>query len=311
MSKLDPKLISKSSPTHAVPERFQGLIAGTPLARLRSLCPREDVEVYAKLEGTNLGGSVKDRAALAMIQAAEAQGALEGGRALIEATSGNTGIALAMIASLKRVPITLVMPSSSTPERVAVMRAYGAEVVLVEGGMEAAIDLARTRHEEGAHYMLNQFANPANPQMHYETTGPEVYEATGGRVTHFVSAMGTTGTIMGTSRYLKERQPSVKIIGVQPSGDSKIPGIRRWPEAYLPAIYEPSRVDQILDVSAAEAMAQARALTQEEGVFCGPSSGGACWAALQVAAEAPPESVIVFIVCDRGDKYLSMEGLFH
>ena len=294
----------------AIPLRFQGLIGHTPLARLQQLIDRDDVEVYAKLEGTNLGGSVKDRAALAMIQAAEDAGVFEERGALIEATSGNTGIALAMIASLKGVPITLVMPSSSTAERVAVLKAYGAEVILVEGGMEAAIDLAREKHSAGTHFMINQFANPANPKMHYQTTGPEVFEMTEGRVTHFVSAMGTTGTIMGTSRYLKERRPSIKVIGVQPSGDSKIPGIRRWPEAYLPKIYEPDRVDQILEVSATQAMEHARMLTRQEGLFCGPSSGGACWAALKVARQAPSGSVIVFIVCDRGDKYLSMDGLF-
>lgn len=293
-----------------IPSQFQGLIASTPLAKLRQLVERDDVEVYAKLEGTNLGGSVKDRAALAMIQAAEEAGVFRERAALIEATSGNTGIALAMIASLKGVPITLVMPHTSTVERVAVLKAYGAEVILVEGGMEAAIDLARARHEAGTHFMINQFANPANPQMHYQTTGPEVFEATSGRVTHFVSAMGTTGTIMGTSRYLKEQRGSIKIVGVQPRGDSKIPGIRRWPPEYLPKIFDPARVDQVLEVSAEQAMAHARLLTRREGLFCGPSSGGACWAALQVAREAPSGSVIVFIVCDRGDKYLSMEGLF-
>jgi cysteine synthase B len=295
--------------TPAIPERFAGLIGATPLARLRALCPREEVEVYAKLEGTNLGGSVKDRAALAMINAAERDGVLDG-RRLVEATSGNTGIALALIASLKGVPITLIMPKSSTPERVATMRAYGATVELIDGGMEDAIDRARALEARGDHHMINQFANPANPQMHYETTGPEVFNATGGRVTHFVSSMGTTGTIMGTSRYLKERDPSIHIVGVQPAGDSKIPGIRRWPPEYLPAIYEPHRVDSVIDVSAEEAMEMARALTRAEGIFCGPSSGGAAHAALRVAREAPAGSVIVFIVCDRGDKYLSMPELF-
>lgn len=293
-----------------IPSRFQGLIGSTPLARIHHLFKRDDVEIYAKLEGTNLGGSVKDRAALAMIQAAEKEGVFEQNRSLIEATSGNTGIALAMIASLKGVPITLVMPNTSTVERVAVLKAYGAKVHLVEGGMESAIDFAKACHDAGTHYMINQFANPANPQMHYQTTGPEVFEGTKGKVTHFVSAMGTTGTIMGTSRYLKEQNSSIKIIGVQPQGDSKIPGIRRWPKEYLPKIFEPSRVDQIIDVTAEDAMAQARLLTRQEGIFCGPSSGGACWATLQIAKQAPAGSVIVFIVCDRGDKYLSMEGLF-
>lgn len=289
--------------------RFNGLIAHTPLAKLRSLNPRDDVQLFGKLEGTNLGGSVKDRAALGMITAIEASGILEG-RSLVEATSGNTGIALAMIASLKQIPIRLVMPNTATRERVATMRAYGAEVELIEGGMERAIDRARSLEASGSHLMLNQFGNPANPQMHYQTTGPEIYEATEGKVTHFVSAMGTTGTIMGTSRYLKERNPDIQIVGVQPDGESKIPGIRRWPQEYLPAIFEPERVDQIIDVRSEEALKTARRLTRSEGIFCGPSSGGACWAALQVAERAPAGSVIVFIVCDRGDKYLSMEGLF-
>ena len=289
--------------------RFKGLIGKTPLTRLHTLSPREDVQVYAKLEGTNLGGSVKDRAALGMISAAEEQGVLQG-RTLVEATSGNTGIALAMIASLKGLAIRLIMPDTATKERVATMRAYGAQVDLVEGGMERAIDQARALHAEGSHYMLNQFANPANPEMHFQTTGPEVYQATNKTITHFVSAMGTTGTIMGTSRYLKSQNPNIKIVGVQPKGESRIPGIRRWSADYLPAIFDPSRVDQILDVSAEQAMEMARRLTREEGIFCGPSSGGACWAALQVAQSAASGSVIAFIVCDRGDKYLSMETLF-
>lgn len=289
--------------------RFKGLIGTTPLARLQTLCPREDIKIYAKLEGTNLGGSVKDRAAFGMISTAEEQGLLQG-RTLVEATSGNTGIALAMIASLKGLAITLIMPDTATKERVATMRAYGAQVELVKGGMERAIDLARELHAAGSHYMLNQFANPANPEMHFQTTGPEVYQATEKTVTHFVSAMGTTGTIMGTSRYLKTQSTEIKIIGVQPKGESKIPGIRRWSPDYLPAIFDPTRVDQILDVSSDQAMDMARRLTREEGIFCGPSSGGACWAALQVAQTVASGSVIVFIVCDRGDKYLSMETLF-
>ncbi|MAD60726.1 MAG: cysteine synthase CysM [Myxococcales bacterium] len=290
--------------------RFQGLVGKTPLARLHTICPRSDIEIYGKLEGTNLGGSVKDRAALSMISSAERSGHLAG-RTLVEATSGNTGIALAMIASLKGLKIKLIMPNTATPERVATMKAYGAEVELIEGGMERAIDLARSLHAQGSHYMLNQFGNPANPEMHFKTTGPEVYQATQTRVTHFVSAMGTTGTIMGTSRYLKSQNPKIQIIGVQPSGASKIPGIRRWSPDYLPTIFEPERVDRILDVSAEQALHTARRLTREEGIFCGPSSGGACWAALQVAKDAPSGSLIVFIVCDRGDKYLSMKELFN
>jgi cysteine synthase B len=266
----------------AVPSRFKGLIAQTPLAKLNILNPRNDIEIYAKLEGTNLGGSVKDRAALAMITAAEENGSLDG-KTIVEATSGNTGIALAMIASLKKRPITLVMPKSATPERVATMRAYGANVLLVDGGMEDAIDKAKELENNGDHYMINQFANPANPQMHYQTTGPEIFGDTQGRVSHFVSTMGTTGTIMGTSRYLKEQNPKIQIIGVQPEGESKIPGIRRWPQAYLPKIFEPSRVDRILDVTEQNAYELAKALTRDEGIFCGPSSGGACWAALQIA----------------------------
>lgn len=289
---------------------FQGLLADTPMRRLRKLCPRDDVELWAKLEGTNLGGSVKDRAALGMITAAEEAGLLSGGKPLVEATSGNTGIALAMIAALKKIPITLLMPTNATPERRAIMKAHGAEVVLVDEGMEAARDLAQAMHDAGTHVQLNQFANPANPQMHYETTGPEVWNDTAGKVTHFVSSMGTTGTIMGTSRYLKEQNPAVQIVGVQPEDGSKIPGIRRWPEAYLPKIFEPERVDRTIDVSEAEAGRTTRALAQDEGLFVGLSSGGACAAALQVAAEAPAGSVVVFIVCDRGDKYLSMPELF-
>ena len=292
-----------------IPKRFQGLIANTPLVQIQTLNPRSDVTLYGKLEGTNLGGSVKDRAALAMITAAEEAGHLDGKR-IVEATSGNTGIALAMIASLKKRPITLIMPTTATPERISIMKAYGAEVRLVEGGMEAAIDLAKDLHKKGSHFMMNQFGNPANPQMHYQTTGPEVYQATEGKITHFVSSMGTTGTIMGTSRYLKEQNSDIQIVGVQPKGESRIPGIRRWSKEYLPTIFEPERVDRILDVAAEDAMATTRLLTQQEGVFCGPSSGGAGWAALQVAKTAPAGSIIVFIVCDRGDKYLSMDTLF-
>ncbi len=292
-------------------QSFDGLIAKTPLARLRQIVQRDDVEVYAKLEGSNLGGSVKDRAALGMITRAEQEGHLEG-RRMVEATSGNTGIALAMIAALKERPITLIMPASATPERVAIMKAYGAEVILTpaEGSMEAAIDLARELHAKGDHYMLDQFSNSANPQMHYETTGPELWAATEGRITHFVSSMGTTGTIMGTSRYLKERNPDIQIVGCQPKDGSRIPGIRRWPPEYLPSIYEPERVDRIIDVSQDEAIETTRQLARKEGLFVGMSAGGAGWATLQVAAEAPAGSVIVFITPDRGDKYLSLEALF-
>ncbi len=290
---------------------YEGVIARTPLWPLRNLTTRDDVRVLAKLEGTNLGGSVKDRAALSMILAAEREGHLRG-RRIVEATSGNTGIALAMIAGLRGLPITLVMPASATPERVAIMKAYGAEVILTpaEASMEGAIDLARELHARGDHFMLDQFSNPANPEMHYRTTGPEVWEATGGRITHFVSAMGTTGTIMGVSRYLKERDAGIRIVGCQPTEGSKIPGIRRWPAEYLPRIFEPERVDRTIDVSADDAMETTRSLAKREGLFVGMSAGGAGWAALKVAEEAPAGSVVVFITPDRGDKYLSMESLF-
>ena len=288
---------------------FDRLIGDTPMRRLQRLVDRDDVEVWAKLEGTNLGGSVKDRAALAMITTAADAGLLEG-RRIVEATSGNTGIALAMIAALMKRPITLIMPSNATPERRAIMRAHGAEVILVEGGMEPAIDLARQLHEAGTHYMIDQFSNPANPEMHFRTTGPEVWRDTGGRVTHFVSSMGTTGTIMGTSRFLKSMRADIEIVGVHPEDGSQIPGIRKWPEAYQPRIYDPSRVDRILTVSRETSDERVRDLSREEGVFAGISSGGCCDAALRVAADAPSGSVIVFIVCDRGDKYLSVDGLF-
>ena len=289
---------------------YEGLIANTPMRKLCVLNSRTDVMVLGKLEGTNLGGSVKDRAALGMISAAEREGVLSNGRRLVEATSGNTGIALAMIAALKKIPITLLLPSSATPERRSIMEAYGAEVILIEDGIVAARDEAKRLHDEGTHYQLNQFANPNNPQMHFETTGPEVWRDTEGAVTHFVSSMGTTGTIMGTSRFLKSKNPKIQIVGVQPEDGSKIPGIRRWPPAYLPAIYEPERVDQIIDVNEIEARRHTKKLAEDEGLFVGLSSGGACCAALQIAQTAAAGSVIVFIVCDRGDKYLSMPNLF-
>ncbi len=289
---------------------YEGLIANTPMRKLGVLNRRKEVDVFGKLEGTNLGGSVKDRAALGMINAAERDGVLAKGRKLVEATSGNTGIALAMIAALKKIPITLLLPASATAERRSIMAAYGAEVILMEDGIVAARDEAQRMHDAGTHYQLNQFANPNNPQMHYETTGPEVWRDTSGTVTHFVSSMGTTGTIMGTSRFLKAQDSSIEIVGVQPEDGSKIPGIRRWPPEYLPKIYDPARVDQIIDVSEDDARTYTRRLAEEEGLFVGLSSGGACCAALQIAEKAPAGSVIVFIVCDRGDKYLSMNNLF-
>lgn len=288
---------------------YKGLIADTPMRRLSRLVERADVEVWAKLEGTNLGGSVKDRAALGMIASAKAAGHLADGRRLVEATSGNTGIALAMIAALEEIPITLIMPENATPERRAVMKAYGAEVILTDGMLEAR-DRAAELHAAGTHYQLDQFANPANPEMHYQTTGPEVWRDTQGRVTHFVSSMGTTGTIVGSSRYLKEKNPVIEIVGVHPAEGSQIPGIREWPPAYLPSIYEPWRVDRILRVDEARAAEYTRKLARAEGLFVGLSSGGAAAIALDIARDAPGGSVVVFIVCDRGDKYLSMDGLF-
>lgn len=306
-------ILPRSQPVeHIVDARFaefEGLVAGTPMKRLTRMVGRTDVEVWAKLEGTNLGGSVKDRAALSMITAAIEAGHTAGGRRLVEATSGNTGIALAMIAALKDIPITLVMPASATVERRAVMKAYGAELLLADDIMKAR-DVARDLHEAGTHYQVDQFSNPANPEMHYQTTGPETWKGTDGRITHFVSSMGTTGTIMGTSRYLKEQNADVEIVGVHPAEGSKIPGIRKWPPEYLPRIYDPKRVDRILYVDRETAAEHTRRLGREEGLFVGLSSGGACAKALEVAADAPKGSVIVFIVCDRGDKYLSMDGLF-
>jgi cysteine synthase B len=295
----------------ASPADLDALVGGTPLHRLTRLPGRPDVSVLVKLEGNNAGGSVKDRAALSMIRDALAEGRLEG-RRLVEATSGNTGIALAMIAALERLPITLVMPENSTPERVAIMKAYGAEVVLTPaaGSMEAAIDHARGLVETGRYHMLDQFSNPANPEAHFRTTGPEIWAATHGRVTHFVSAMGTTGTIMGVSRFLKAQRPDITICGVQPTDEARIPGIRRWPAAYLPRIYDPARVDRLFDCPEAAALETTRRLAREEGLFVGMSAGGAAFAALALAQEAPSGSVVVFIAPDRGDKYLSMEALF-
>ncbi len=283
------------------------LVGNTPLIDLVS--GHERVRLYGKLEGNNPAGSVKDRAARSMILRAEERGDLRPGMRLIEPTSGNTGIALAMIAAARGYAIELVMPESATAERAGAMRAFGAEVVLTPAatGMEGAIDHAREKVAAGGYVMLDQFANPDNPRAHYETTGPEIWDATKGAVTHFVSAMGTTGTIMGTSRYLKERGP-VTIVGCQPTEGSCIPGIRRWPTAYLPKIFEPSRVDRIVDVPQKDAEDTTRALGRSSGVFCGVSSGGAVWAARVIANELAAEgrdAVIVCILCDRGDRYLS------
>ena len=290
-------------------------IGNTPLVRLQRLgadvtAARGNV-ILGKLEGNNPGGSVKDRPALSMIQRAEERGEICPGDRLIEATSGNTGIALAMIAAMKGYRMTLIMPDNLSAERRASMTAYGAELILTPasaGGMEYARDLAMKMQAAGEGRVLDQFANPDNPRAHYETTGPEIWRDTQGRITHFVSAMGTTGTIMGVSRYLKEVAPGVQIVGAQPAEGSSIPGIRKWPEAYLPRIYDAARVDRIEPVSQAEAEAMARRMAAEEGIFCGISAAGACVIALRLAAEVQ-NATIVFIVCDRGDRYLST-GVF-
>ena len=289
---------------------IEDFVGNTPLARLQRLPGATDNRILAKLEGNNPAGSVKDRPALSMIRRAEERGDIRPGDTLIEATSGNTGIALAMVAAIKGYRIILIMPENMSLERRALMRSYGAEIRLTpaEGSMEAAIDLARALEARGEGRILDQFANPDNPRAHYESTGPEIWRDTQGAVTHFVSAMGTTGTIMGTSRYLKEQNPAIQIIGVQPTDGAKIPGIRRWPEAYLPRIYEPVRVDRILDVSQEEAEATTRALAEREGIFCGISSGGSVAAALTLSREVSG-AVIVAIICDRGDRYLST-GVF-
>ncbi|MBK8534959.1 MAG: cysteine synthase CysM [Candidatus Competibacteraceae bacterium] len=295
---------------HSDTPTLEAFIGNTPLVRLQRLPGHTSNQILGKLEGNNPAGSVKDRPALSMIQQAEASGTIQPGDVLIEATSGNTGIALAMIAAIKGYRMVLIMPENQTAERRAAMQAYGAELVLVskEEGMEGARDLAARMEQEGRGRVLDQFANPDNPLAHYETTGPEIWRDTGGSVTHFVSAMGTTGTIMGVSRYLKEQNPAVQIIGVQPTEGSCIAGIRRWPLEYLPRIYEPARVDRIMDVTQAEAETITRRLAREEGICCGVSAGGAAAAALRLSQEVE-NAVIVTIICDRGDRYLST-GLF-
>jgi cysteine synthase B len=279
------------------------LVGNTPMAELRKLNPNSNVKIYAKLEGNNPGGSVKDRPALNMIRSAIERGEIKPGTKLVEATSGNTGIALAMIARLYGLEIELVMPSTSTRERTLTMEAYGAKVTLLDS-IERCRDYAEEKAARGESFILNQFSNPDNYRAHYKTTGPEIWKDTNGMITHFVSSMGTTGTIMGCSRYLKEKNPSVQIVGCQPTEESSIPGIRRWPKEYLPRIFEPERVDRIMDVSQQEATEMTRKLAKEEAIFAGMSSGGAASAAIRLAAEIP-SGVIVFIVCDRGDRYLS------
>ena len=292
-----------------------GTIGNTPLVRLKrihgDLVARCGNVILGKLEGNNPAGSVKDRPAFSMIVRAEERGEIKPGDTLIEATSGNTGIALAMVAAMRGYRMILIMPDNLSLERRQSMRAYGAELILTpaaQGGMEHARDLAERMQREGRGRILDQFANPDNPRAHYETTGPEIWRDTGAHITHFVSAMGTTGTIMGVSRYLKEQNAAVEIIGCQPSEGSQIPGIRKWPEAYLPRIYDRSRVDRVESVSQTDAEAMCRRLAAEEGICCGPSAAGACAVALRIAAQVE-NATIVFIVCDRGDRYLST-GLF-
>ena len=284
------------------------LIGNTPLVELKNPHNNPRVKIFAKLEGDNPGGSVKDRAAYGMVKGAVERGELRPGIKLIEPTSGNTGIALAMIAGMFGYEIELVMPESATRERTLTMEAYGAKVVLTpdEKSMEGAIDYAHEQVAKGGYLMLNQFANPDNYKAHYQTTGPEIWRDTGCKITHFVSSMGTTGTIMGVSRYLKEQNPNVQIVGVQPEGESCIPGIRRWPEEYLPKIFERERVDRIIDVTQKEATDTTRKLAREDGVFAGMSSGGAVCATFKLARELD-EGVVVCIICDRGDRYLSSD----
>jgi cysteine synthase B len=288
----------------------ESTVGHTPLVRLQRIVAGTGNTILAKLEGNNPAGSVKDRPALSMIRRAEERGEIRPGDTLIEATSGNTGIALAMVAAMRGYRMVLIMPAHMSEERKLSMSAYGAELIEVsrEGGMEAARDLALAMQAAGKGRVLDQFANPDNPRAHYETTGPEIWEQTGGRITHFISSMGTTGTIMGVSRFLKEKNPAIRIVGLQPGDGASIPGIRRWPEAYLPRIFERERVDEVLDIGQQEAESTMRRLAQEEGILCGVSSGGSIAGALRIAAKAR-DAVIVAIVCDRGDRYLST-GVF-
>lgn len=285
---------------------LEAFVGNTPLVRLQRLPGNSSNTLLVKLEGNNPAGSVKDRPAISMIRRAEERGEIQPGDTLIEATSGNTGIALAMAAATKGYRMILVMPEHMSLERRAIMRAFGAEMILTpsQGSMEAAIDRARQMEREGKGRILDQFSNPDNPRAHYEGTGPEIWRDTEGRITHFVSSMGTTGTIMGVSRFLKEQDPAIQIIGVQPKDGACIPGIRRWPEAYLPKIYDPARVDRILEVDQREAETTTRLLASKEGIFAGISSGGAVAAALHLSEEVK-QAVIVVIICDRGDRYLS------
>ncbi len=284
------------------------LIGNTPLVEAQNLVPNKNVKLLLKLEGNNPGGSVKDRAAYNMIASALESGAIKKGDKLIEATSGNTGIALAMIAQVLNIDIELVLPENSTKERTQTMRAYGAKVILTpaEDGIIGSRDFADKRVEEGGYVMLNQFANDDNWKAHYKTTGPEIWRDTEGKITHFVAAMGTTGTIMGTSTYLKEKNPAIEIVGAHPSDGSKIPGIRKWPEEYLPKIFDRSKVDTVLEVSEKEARAMTKRLAKEEGVFAGMSSGGSIATAVKIA-NSLESGIVVAIICDRGDRYLSSD----
>jgi len=280
-------------------------IGNTPLVEITSFGGSPGVKVFAKMEGNNPAGSVKDRAALNMIRSALERGEINGGSKLIEATSGNTGIALAMIAGLYGLELELVMPATSTRERTLTMQAYGAKVTLMDD-METCRDYAEQKAAADGHFILNQFANPDNYRAHIKTTGPEIWRDTNGTITHFVSAMGTTGSIMGCSMYLKEKNPGIQIVGCQPTDGSSIPGIRKWPRAYLPKIFDASRVDRVIEISDRDATLRTRELVKKEGIFAGMSTGGALHAALQVAGELE-EGVVVFIACDRGDRYLSSD----
>jgi len=293
---------------------LENVIGKTPLVALQRIgsetsASRHNI-VLGKLEGNNPAGSVKDRPALSMIQRAEERGEIQPGDTLIEATSGNTGIALAMAAAIKGYRMVLIMPEDLSIERVQTMKAFGAELILTpkSGGMEHARDLAERMKSEGKGHVLDQFANMDNPRIHYETTGPEIWTDTAGKITHFVSAMGTTGTITGVSKYLKEKNPAIRIIGAQPSEGSRIPGIRKWPQAYLPKIYDPANVDELIYVSQDDAETMCRRMAREEGIFAGISAAGACWVAQEIS-KRESNATIVFIVCDRGDRYLST-GVF-
>jgi len=293
---------------------IEDAVGKTPLAELQRIGVADNLKrgnvILGKLEGNNPAGSVKDRPALSMIARAEERGEIRPGDTLIEATSGNTGIALAMAAAIKGYRMVLIMPEDLSIERAQTMKAFGAELLLTpkSGGMEYARDLAENMQREGKGRVLDQFANADNPRIHYETTGPEIWEQTGGRVTHFVSAMGTTGTITGVSKFLKEKNPAIRIIGAQPSEGSRIPGIRKWPQEYLPRIYEPTAVDELVYVSQDDAEEMCRRMAREEGIFAGISAAGACWVAQEIAKKVE-NATIVFIVCDRGDRYLST-GVF-